>query len=252
MKLHHITLLSLALSSLLSAEILSVHCPVGCPSSPEQNDQIFGHLYAISNNPETKFADWVAYEVDVVNFGDTPGRKWAVDPLLDKSETLEAADYKGASSSTLEADRGHQAPLASFAGSRYWSELNYLSNITPQDKDLNQGPWKNLEEAVRNAVSFRDSLFVITGPIYSAAMASMPGADEEHTVPSGYFKIIYNKRGDAAAFIMQQDAQRNDDYCETMTTLSDVQKVVSFELPSLLQSNQTIDSRLGCKLQAQN
>lgn len=248
MKLSHIALLAIVLSSPLSADILSVHCPVGCPSSPEQNDQVFGHLYALSNNPQTKFADWVAYEVDVVNFGDTPGRMWAVDPLLDESETLEASDYKGASSSILEADRGHQAPLASFAGSRYWSELNYLSNITPQDKDLNQGPWKNLEEAVRHAVRFRDSLFVITGPIYSADMASMPGADEEHTVPSGYFKIIYNKRGEAATFVMQQSAQRNDNYCQTMRTLSDVQQVVSFELPTQLQSNQTIYSRLGCEL----
>lgn len=247
MKLFHIALLSIVLSSPLSAEILSVHCPIGCPSSGEENDLVFGHLYAFSNNPHSKFADWVAYEVDVINFGDTPGRKWAVDPLLDESETLEASDYNGASSSILEADRGHQAPLASFAGSRYWSELNYLSNITPQHKDLNQGPWKNLEEAVRHAVGFRDSLFVITGPVYSTDMPSMPGADEEHTVPSGYFKIIYNKKGEAAVFVMQQSAHRNDDYCQTMTELSDVQQVVGFELPRQLQRNQTIYSRLGCE-----
>lgn len=151
------------------------------------NDLVFGHVYALSNNPETKFADWVAYEVDVANFGNTPGRKWSTEPLLDESETLEPSDYKKASTSVLEADRGHQAPLASCAGSRYWSELNHLSNITPQDKDLNQGPWKYLVEAVRNAVSFRNSLFVVTGPLYTTEMPSMPKADEEHRVPSGYF-----------------------------------------------------------------
>jgi endonuclease G len=240
------SLFSLLLSSAASADVLSVHCPIGCPSNPEKNDLVFGHLYAMSNNPDTKFADWVAYEVDVVNFGDTPGRKWAVDPLLDQNETLEAADYKGASSSSLEADRGHQAPLASFAGSRYWSELNYLSNITPQDKDLNQGPWKNLEEAVRGAVKFRNSLFVMTGPIFSVEMASLPGADEGHTVPSGYFKIIYNEKGESAAFIMQQSAGRKDRYCQAVADLSTVQESVHFELPSALHIEQPMQSRVGC------
>ncbi|EAR62038.1 putative DNA/RNA non-specific endonuclease [Oceanospirillum sp. MED92] len=206
---------------------------------------MFGHVYALSNNGNTKFADWVAYEVDVSNFGNTPGRKWAVEPLLGENKTLEAADYKSASSSVLEADRGHQAPLASFAGSRYWSELNYLSNITPQDKDLNQGPWKNLEEAVREAVSFRKSLFVITGPLYIAEMPSMPKADEEHKVPSSYFKVVYELSGKAAAFIMDQSSKRNDKYCEKRVTLHDLQSKIEFTLPKL-EINQRIYSRLGC------
>lgn len=206
---------------------------------------MFGHVYALSNNGSTKFADWVVYEVDVSNFGDTPGRKWAAEPLLDENKTLEAADYKSASSSVLEADRGHQAPLASFAGSRYWSELNYLSNITPQKKDLNQGPWKNLEEAVREAVSFRKSLFVITGPLYTAEMPSMPKADEEHKVPSSYFKVIYDLSGKAAAFIMDQSSGRNNYYCEKRAALSDVQGKIIFSLPDL-EISQKVYSRLGC------
>jgi endonuclease G len=233
------------LSSSATADVLSVHCPLGCPSNPESNDLVFGHVYALSNNGNTKFADWVAYEVDVSNFGNTPGRKWTVEPLLDESNTLEAGDYKNASSSSLEADRGHQAPLASFAGSRYWSELNYLSNITPQDKDLNQGPWKKLEEAVRNAVSFRRSLFVITGPLYTADMPSMPKADEEHKVPSSYFKVVYDLSGKAAAFIMKQSAKRNDKYCEKRVSLSDLKADIRFTLPEL-EINQSIYTRLGC------
>lgn len=63
-------LLFSALSATASADILSVHCPLGCPLNPEGNDLVFGHVYALSNNGDTKFADWVAYEVDVTNFGD--------------------------------------------------------------------------------------------------------------------------------------------------------------------------------------
>ncbi|WP_241910356.1 DNA/RNA non-specific endonuclease [Vibrio lentus] len=94
----------------------------------------------------------------------------------------------------MNVDRGHQAPLASFVGSRYWPTLNYLSNITPQAKDLNQGAWKNLEEAVRGAVGFRDSLYISTGTLYRNEMDALPKADEVHAVPSDYYKIVYMRK----------------------------------------------------------
>tara|TARA_R110001583_G_scaffold188684_1_gene351035 strand:- start:11506 stop:11736 length:231 start_codon:yes stop_codon:yes gene_type:complete len=40
-----------------TAEIRSVHCPLGCPSLEIRNsDVVFNHTYALSNNSETKFA----------------------------------------------------------------------------------------------------------------------------------------------------------------------------------------------------
>ena len=46
--------------------------------------------------------------------------------------------------------------------------LNYTTYhlVIVQLKDLNQYPWKVLEDAVRSAVSYRKSLFVIAGPVY--------------------------------------------------------------------------------------
>lgn len=237
--------LSLLISLSAKADILSVHCPLGCPSNPEGNDLVFSHVYALSNNPETKFADWVAYEVDVINFGDSPGRKWKEEPLLSKNETLEEEDFKGIFSSELKSDKGHQAPLAAFAGSPYWSELNYTSNITPQDSDLNQGPWEKLEAAVRNAVSYRKSLFVLTGPLYRSDRPSMPNADEKHIVPSAYFKIVYDTSSNAAVFIMEQSSKRNDDYCQKRGTLESITESTVFDLPEL-DVNSSVYARLGC------
>jgi len=236
---------SMLLTPSVSAAVLSVHCPSGCPSNPLDNDLLFGHLYALSNNPQTKFADWVAYEVNPTNFGTSPGRVWLSDPLLDSANTLEKSDYKGANSSQLKADRGHQAPLASFAGSRYWSELNYLSNITPQNKELNQGPWKNLEAAVRDASSYRKSLFVITGPLFHKSMPSLPDADESHQVPAGYFKVIYDMAGNSTNFVMQQDAKRKDDFCSKRATPAEMSQLVNFDLPNLKDSDKVF-KRLGC------
>ena len=242
-----LTLLGLLLAASLpaSAEILSSHCPLGCPTSPETNDLVFHHIYALSNNPTTKFADWVAYEVSPENYGVTPGRNWKSDPLIDDDETLEESDYKGVYSSELEADKGHQVPLAAFAGNQYWYEVNYLSNITPQDKHLNEGPWEELESAVREAATYTEPLYVISGPVYERKMANMPNADETHTVPSGYYKIVYNSK-ETMAFFMDQNSGRKDNYCSKITTVESVQTKVSYQLPALKSGSTDLRDRLGC------
>ena len=41
-------------SFIVNAEIRSIHCPLGCPSLDiENNDVVFNHTYALSNNPTT-------------------------------------------------------------------------------------------------------------------------------------------------------------------------------------------------------
>jgi endonuclease G len=220
---------------------LSVHCPLGCPESPEANIPYYGHIYALSLNPATKFADWVAYEVNITNFGVSPGRDWKNNPVFSSDSILEEKDYKGASSSDLEADRGHQAPLASFAGNPYWYEANYLSNITPQDKDLNQGPWRLLEDAVRNAVDFRKSLWVVTGTIYTENAKQLPNADKANRVPSAYYKVIYDLKGNAAAFEMPQTIGRKDEYCDFSIPVS----TLPVSVPEITDSAEML-SRLDC------
>ncbi len=240
----YVALLLLVLVSLsVRAETFIVHCPLGCPSNPNPNDLVVKHVYTLSNNQTTKFADWVAYEVNVLNFGDSPGREWASDPFLDDSQTLEEDDYSGAFSA-IRVDRGHQAPLASFASSLYWPELNELSNITPQATALNQGPWRDLEMAVRAAVGFRESLYVFTGPLYESPMPPMPNS-EPHTVPSGYWKIVYDLDGDAVGFVMLQSSARSDNYCSKRVPLDSISGRVSFSIPNLNESS-AMRARLGC------
>ncbi len=239
-------LLVLSTAGRAQPPLMAAYCPLGCPASPPQNVLVFHHLYALSNNSKTKFADWVAYEVDVANFGESPGRDWSSDPLLSPADTLEEADYKDASKMPLDADRGHQAPLASFAGSRYWYELNYLSNITPQDKDLNQGAWKALEDAERAAVSYRNPLFVITGPLYHQPQPPLPFADEPHQVPAAYYKLIYDQSGTAVAFYMPQTTARQTDFCSTSLPLSELQQKLSYTLPRLT-AGPALFRRLGCR-----
>jgi endonuclease G, mitochondrial len=213
-------------------EIHSDHFIGGYPAGmSKSNDLVIRRGYALSNNDSKKFADWVAYKLTPVEVWGTLDleRKWRADPFLSNSETLEPSpnDYKNASSKDY--DRGHQAPLASFKGSLHASDVNYFSNITPQKKNLNQGPWKRLEEEVRGFVKKGNVIWVMTGPLYetSPAMEKLPNADEPHTVPSGYWKLICKRDGNTikvSAFIMKQDSGRNDTLSSKLTTVQKVEE----------------------------
>lgn len=130
--------------SLCAAEgqrIKSKLCLHGCPAGgPAANVLIVRDIYILSNNGETKFADWAVYRlVRGTGEADTreATREWRADPWLKPEETLEPADYDGAARK-IKVDRGHQVPFAPFKGTPFWPETNYLSNITPQKSTLNQ------------------------------------------------------------------------------------------------------------------
>lgn len=222
--------LAFAAPALASAEeIHSSHCLRGCPAGgPPTNDVIVREIYVLSSNDETKFADWVAYRLTAETMaGSEDERNFKKDPLLARDETLERADYTGAHDQ-LGTDRGHQAPLADFTGTDHWRDTNFLSNITPQSSDLNQGSWKRLEEAVRNLVTARGhaTVFVMTGTLYERVMPSLPGADEDHRIPSGYWKVVSvpaDARVEVAGFVFDQDTDFDADFCDHLVLVREIE-----------------------------
>jgi endonuclease G len=244
-----------AFSGTLNADHTEIHCkhfaygiPLGTSAS---NDLIIRDIYVLSSNDHTKFADWVAYRLDpatVVGDAQTK-RKWKADPYLAEPETLEPSDYDGAHAA-LKTDRGHQAPLASFKGTPYWYQTNYLSNITPQKSDLNQGPWKVLEEKVRVIVKAGNTVWVMTGPLYEKAMPTMPGSDEPHFVPSGYWKIVVFPKDNiihTAAFIFDQDTSRSAKVIDHIVSIDEVELMSGLNFLWQLPDNREgqIESRIG-------
>jgi endonuclease G len=247
------TILLLGFSLNVIAQIPEIHCkqfifgyPTGTPAS---NDLIIRDSYALSSNDTTKFADWVAYRLTPYEVTGTLDldRKWRTDPWLEVNETLEATpssadDYRKASDEDY--DRGHLAPLASFKGSRDASQVDYYSNIVPQKKDLNEGSWQKLEQIERNIVCSGEMLWVMTGPLYESQMAPLPQADEPHTVPSGFWKILVLLRGNGpwvAAFIFGQDTPRDSPVAGHLVSVDEIEarSHLDFfrELPSSLENS---------------
>ena len=240
------------LSAAGAQEIHITHCLKGCPiGTISTNDLIIREIYALSSNDESKFADWVAYRVtrETIGTSSSLDRDWKPDPALEANETLEEDDYKNANSAH-KYDKGHQAPLASFAGTVFWRSTNFLSNITPQKADLNQGPWVDLESKVRHAAYHLGEVYVVTGPLYApgVSMPVLPNADEPHVVPTGYWKVIATDNGRVSAFTFRQDTPRSDNYCEHRTTLADVETQSGLDIfPQALDwPTGDLDADLGC------
>jgi len=236
------------------AEIHTFHCLHGCPSgTASTNDLVVREIYSLSSNDLTKFADWVAYRVTKAALGSNDNRDFKPDPWLGADETIEEADYAGANAA-LKTDRGHQAPLASFTATPFWKDSNYFSNITPQKADLNQGSWVRLENAERTLARSDAALvvYVLTGPLYERAIGTLPGADEPHRLPSGYWKVIAVESGGrtrASSFIFEQETPKNANHCTMRKPIAEIEKRALLVLfPRAGRQNfGSLDAELGCR-----
>ena len=142
-------------------------------------------------------------------------------------------------------DRGHQAPLASFRNHDKWYVVNYLSNITPQKKFLNQGAWNKVEGVERKLSKKYGEIFVLTGPYYQDnKIVEGPANDRiSYVVLSGYWKIISVKSENkikSIGFIFPQDTPKNADYCNYISKISDIEKLTKlkfFDVKNVVQEN---------------
>ncbi|WP_374974408.1 DNA/RNA non-specific endonuclease [Pectobacterium aroidearum] len=229
------------------AAVSKDNCLVGCPTGGSAQTLI-RDAYTLNNNSSTKFANWVAYKMTSSSQASGRSRTWRQDPDLPASDTLAPAAYTGANAA-LAVDRGHQAPLAGLGGSSDWQSLNYLSNITPQKADLNQGAWVRLEDKER-ALSNTTAVYTVTGPLFERSIATLPNAPTVQ-IPSGYWKILFTGSspadGQFAAFIMNQDTPRNANFCSFQVTVSQIEQKTGLNIWSALPANvaSTIKSQKG-------
>lgn len=81
---------------------------------------------------------------------------------------------------------------------------------------------------------------LMTGPLYERDMLSLPGANEPHKVPSGYWKIIIyespNGYVNASSFIFDQDTPRSDKMLNHLVTIDEIEERSRLDFLWMLQS----------------
>lgn len=170
--------------------------------------QIIEHIgYTISYNSNTKNPNWVGYELtaDEVEGVVTREETFVTDPLIRGAQACDD-DYKNSGW-----DRGHMAPAADMKWSKQAMEESfYLSNVSPQNKNLNRGVWKRLEELTRDKAELYGRVIVVTGPIFNGKGEKSIGKNRVK-VPDAFFKVLltdYNGKYRAIGFVCNNRAEK--------------------------------------------
>ena len=169
-----------------------------------QPEKIVEHSgYTVSFNTDWLIPNWVAYELtaEEVQGNEPRGNKFVPDPKIIGSPSSD--EYKNSGY-----DRGHMAPAADMKWSKQAMEESfYTSNICPQNKNLNKGDWKDLEEHVRSMATKYDHIYIVCGPIVSDKPKTIGQNPDigRVTVPNAFYKVILRQKDDswsAIGFVM--------------------------------------------------
>ena len=144
--------------------------------------------FSLSYNEDWEQAEWVAYLLEREKLQ----QKWTKredsfreDPMV-STGSADGYDYRGSGY-----DRGHLAPFADFAyDAALADETFYMSNISPQARQFNQGVWRELEEVTRDWAKRFKRLYVVAGPVTTVAPKGYIGRNTRVAIPTAYFKVL--------------------------------------------------------------
>ncbi|MBM3871192.1 MAG: DNA/RNA non-specific endonuclease [Verrucomicrobia bacterium] len=140
-------------------------------------------------------------------------------------------------------DRGHMAPNYAI-GTRYGHEAQretfYMSNISPQTRELNQMWWRVLEEKEANDFAVRlERVWVVTGPMFSGEVKKLKGGVD---VPTAFYRIILDEENGqprALAFIAPQTVTGNEPLSQFLTSVREVERQTGLDFhPALSKEAQ--------------
>ncbi len=166
-------------------------------------EQVIEHVgYTVSYNPRWYIANWVAYELTDTEVDGTEERSKHFRPDPDvKGYAVVTSDYSNSGY-----DRGHLAPAADMKWSaQAMEESFYMTNICPQNHNLNAGDWKRLEEFVRTMAQEYEHIYICTGPIVSDSTLTI-GSAHPIVVPTAFYKVILREKQGSwtgIGFVMQ-------------------------------------------------
>ena len=150
--------------------------------------QVIEHIgYTVSYNEQRRNANWVAYELtgQEVDGTEPRGSKFIPDPDVKGRQAVDD-DYRNSGW-----DRGHLAPAADMKWSEQaMDESFYLSNVSPQNGNLNRGVWKSIEELTRDNAQRYGEILVVTGPVFTSKKGLGYIGDNRVMIPNAFYKVL--------------------------------------------------------------
>lgn len=209
-------------SSATDASLLAATFTRG--SLPEQRLQREG--YVCSYNRDTRIPNWCAWCLTRQHAAGKE-KRGGIDFQPDEDVPEPRADTYDYMRSGY--DRGHICP----AGDNKWShkaieQTFLLSNICPQNPELNRGDWNEIEQSCRQWAKRYGRIYIIAGPVFLNQRHRRIGKHKV-AVPEAFFKVVLCLEGDpkAIGFICRNtDGNRQKD--AYVNSLAQVERITGY------------------------
>jgi len=195
--------------------------------------------FHLAYNEQFEQAAWVAYVLtrDEIESGTIERTNNFRSDTSIASGSASPADYRRSGF-----DRGHLAP----AGDMKWDHLAMsqsflMSNMSPQRPSFNRGIWRKLETKVRNWAMEKDSIYVITGPLFSPGDSLI--GENGVGVPGHYFKVLVDLSPpdhDMIAFLLPNSGS-SEDLIQFAITVDSLEQLTGYDFFSVAPDQEMIE-----------
>ena len=240
--------------------ILSLVSIAGCINYPEgdtkmeiplvkEGDTIIEYTgFTLCYDERAHIPLWVAYELTSEETNGPYSRK-GKNFQPDLRQSISQADTYDYSRSGW--SRGHMAPAADFKwDDQAMAETFYLTNICPQDEQLNNRYWNTLENKVREWAKSFGSVCVVTGPIVGKNVNGTIGSHHV-VVPDAFYKAVLAFDGEnyiSIAFIMENSPEPRH-MRDCAVTVNELEELTGIDFFVNLDDSyeETVESQLDFK-----
>jgi len=198
------------------------------------NQIIKKYSYTLSYNNETKLPNWVTWHLTASHTdGPWPRCKYFYEDeeALQPRATID--DYRGSIWR-----RGHMCP----AGDNKWDSLAMyetfaLTNICPQNENLNNGLWNSIENDCRKWARKYGDIYIVCGPVFMNREHETLGVNNV-VVPEAFFKVVLCLTGTPKGFgfiVRNTDGTKKKDLY--YNSIDDIERITNIDFfPALPDS----------------
>ena len=119
-----------------------------------------------------------------------------------------------------------------------------MTNICPQDHELNDGEWRHMEEAIHTWAKRTERLVIFTGPVLRNDM-KRTGKNHNIAVPSKFYKVVYDPKQKKAIAFLFKNEKATSSWTNYAVTIDEVEQLTGIDFLAALPDDveTTVESK---------